>query len=205
MVLTLGVVLGGSTIAADLEQEKAKIVEQLLEKARYGDPEAQFSLATAYDSGYGVPQDHSSAAHWYEKAAEQGHAWARFNLGVLNEEGLGVPQNRANALHWYRMAAEAGLAEAQSNLGRLYTEGPIPDYPVALAWFKRASDAGHAEAKFNLAQMHRYGLGTEQDLSKALSLLNEVKADYPPAAQLLQELVASKNSGIENHQQRRNP
>ena len=41
--------------------------------AEAGNAEAQFLLGTLYEEGRGVPPDFDEAAHWYERAATQGH------------------------------------------------------------------------------------------------------------------------------------
>lgn len=92
----------------------AEDIQTLIEKAKDGDPEAQFYLGRRYYKGQGVPQDNVEGAKWSRKAAEQGHADAQLALGLT---GLGVPQDYAEAVKWYRLAAEQGDAAAQSNLG----------------------------------------------------------------------------------------
>lgn len=61
----------------------------------------------------------ATAAYWYRKAAELGHAAAQFNLGCMCEDGVGVRASDAEAAHWYRQAAEQGHVKAQFNLGCL--------------------------------------------------------------------------------------
>lgn len=168
--------------------EKTEILNRLWPAAEAGDSGAQFSLGTAYDSGFGVEQAPEKAAFWYTKAAQQGHRDAQFNLATLYEEGLGVTRNRLSAIHWYRRAAAKGSIGAQSNLGRLLATDKPPDYQGALFWFKQAAGAGHMEAKHNLGLLYLNGLGTEASLEKAKALFEEIQADYPPAAQALTEI-----------------
>ena len=67
-----------------------------------------------------VSQDYARARHFYELAANQGHAVAQNNLGYLYHNGLGVTQDYAKARHFYELAANQGNACAQNNLGYLY-------------------------------------------------------------------------------------
>ena len=60
-----------------------EIDAELLKKAKAGDAEAQFHLATMYYVGEGVAQDYAEAAKWIRKAAEQGDAEAQYNLGIM--------------------------------------------------------------------------------------------------------------------------
>jgi hypothetical protein len=64
-------------------------------------------VALVYYRGHGVPQDHSEAAKWFRRAADQRDAVAQFYLGVMHSEGRGVPQDYAEAVKWYRLAAVA--------------------------------------------------------------------------------------------------
>ena len=43
-------------------------------------------LAISIVNGHGVTQDYAKARHFYELAAEQGHAGAQYNLGYLYDQ-----------------------------------------------------------------------------------------------------------------------
>ena len=47
-------------------------------------------MGLMYHLDQGVSQ-HTQAASWYRKAAEQGHAEAQNNLGIMYAKGWGVP------------------------------------------------------------------------------------------------------------------
>jgi TPR repeat protein len=64
-------------------------------------------------------QDYKQAAHWFTKAAEQGHAKAQYNLGSMYAKGEGVPQSYQQAVHWYGKAAEQGNTNAQHQLDEI--------------------------------------------------------------------------------------
>src|SRR5258707_11697406 len=53
--------------------------------AEQGNRDAQYNLGIAYQYGHGVTRDHSVAASWFRKAANQGLAAAQLSLGVLYE------------------------------------------------------------------------------------------------------------------------
>ena len=55
-----------------------------------GDAAAQHGLGWIYEKGLDVPQDYATSAHWYAKAAAQGHGGAQLNLGKLYDNGTGV-------------------------------------------------------------------------------------------------------------------
>ena len=116
----------GAAHADDLGDTEA--IAWLRAAANQGHFAAQVTLASRYEGGIGVPQDHGEAIVWYRLAAEQDltdsqagpdtfesvmdlqmQAMAQYQLGGLYMEGLGVPRNLTTAAHWYRRAADHGL------------------------------------------------------------------------------------------------
>ena len=63
--------------------------EELAEKAKAGDVEAQSDLGVMYAKGEGVPKDNVEAVEWVRKAAEQGlenaKEWLRKNAKEKTE------------------------------------------------------------------------------------------------------------------------
>ncbi len=57
-------------------------LEEAKDAAAKGDPAAHTLIGELYASGLGVPQDHKTAAGWYEKAANLGDANAQLARGV---------------------------------------------------------------------------------------------------------------------------
>ena len=98
------------------EQNFTEAAKLFKAAADQGLADAQFKLATCYDTGLGVPQDLAEAVKWYKPAAEQGLADAQFNLGFCYFNGHGVPQDYAEAAKWLKLAAQQGLAAAQEVL-----------------------------------------------------------------------------------------
>ncbi len=109
----------------------------------------------SYDQG-----NHSEAAKWFRKAADQGYASAQLYLGWSYDAGKGVTKDHAKALKWTRRAADQGLVEAQFNLGVMYANGNgvIKDYAEAVKWYRRAADQGLVEAQYNLGLMYANGV-----------------------------------------------
>jgi len=83
--------------------------------ARQGNAFAQSNLGFMYDSGQGVPKDHSEAAKWYRLAAEQGNPTAQSNLGSMYASGDGVPQDYIQAHLWASLAASRFPASARED------------------------------------------------------------------------------------------
>lgn len=141
-------------------------VQELLEKAKAGDVDAQFRTANAYDSGRGAPRDGKEAMRWYTAAAEQGHAEAQNSVG----SGLQADKKFAEARIWYERAAAQNHALATNNLAYLYDLGlgVKQDRQQAFHFYSQAADLAWAEAMWNLANMYGAGqLGQPPDLLKA--------------------------------------
>ncbi|SCZ84768.1 tetratricopeptide repeat protein [Nitrosomonas mobilis] len=130
--------------------------------AEAGDPDAQNGLGTMFYLGEAVSRDAAgnimesdpvTAAGWFSRAAEQGHADAQFNLGLLYLNGEGVAQNTSTAVKWFTRSAEQGNVDAQNNLGVIYLTGEggaTQDKDLAIEWFRKAAKQGNEEAKQNL-------------------------------------------------------
>src|SRR4030042_1215038 len=147
-------------------------VAELLERAKKGEPEAQYGLAERYRKGDGVPKNAEEAEQWYRKAAEKGSTDAQSTLGKMYRTGEGVPQNNAEAAKWYRKAAEQGAPDAQSTLGKMYRNGEgVPKnsaeaakwYREAVKWYRKAAEQGDANAQHGLGIMYHNGFGVERD------------------------------------------
>lgn len=60
--------------------------------ARYGDPEAQFSLGWMYANGRGIERSDEMAAYFFKLAAEQGHVQAQKMLRFVGETAAPMPK-----------------------------------------------------------------------------------------------------------------
>ena len=113
------------------------------------DAQTQFTLGWMYNNGKGVAKLGFEAAHWYRKAADQGHADAQNNLGVMYYNGEGVRKDSAKAVKWYRKAADQGNARALFNLGLWYHKGEDvrKNYAEAVKWRRKAAERSHADER----------------------------------------------------------
>jgi TPR repeat protein len=127
-------------MAAYRENDFAKAMELWLPLAESGNPAAQLQVGNLYAEGKGVEQSDTTAAAWFERAAQRGNMQAQYNLGVSYAEGLGVKKDDALAAKWLRRAAEQGMAYAQLNLGFLYAANRVtpPDNIEAVKWLELA-------------------------------------------------------------------
>ena len=123
-------------------------LEELTDRAKIGDPVAQYDLGVRYQRGDGVKQDIKRAVKWWEKSAERDYAPALYNLGVAYAQGIGARKNASKAIAYYEKAAEGRFAPAEYNLGVIYLNGELvqKDLKRALFWYNAAASHGHKEA-----------------------------------------------------------
>lgn len=89
------------------------------------------------------------ALHWYQRAADKGHAEALANLGDYAFLGLaGIPKDEAEAFRFYSRASELGDRHAAVNLGTMLCEGwgCGKDVEKGLDMLRKARAAGSAMA-----------------------------------------------------------
>jgi len=117
---------------------------QLIEDARAGDCEAQYTLAHLLLKGQGgVRRDAGAAIKWFERSASNGHKDAPFDLALLYLDGTQIPKDNPKALYWLHQAADAGNSEAQYYLAQAYKASNVER---AVIWLKKAAEAGHQMA-----------------------------------------------------------
>ncbi|KAL0213986.1 hypothetical protein P9112_006170 [Eukaryota sp. TZLM1-RC] len=128
-----------------------------------------FDLGCCYDRGLGVEKDYQQAFHWYNKAADAGHA---------------------GAFHWYSKAAEAGISFAMRNLGCCYHHGlgVEKDYQQAFHWYSKAAEADDEEAMFYIGNWYEHGYGVPKDLYQAIKWYDKAKnAGFSKAAEGIED------------------
>jgi len=104
VAITAGLMLG----VVQSAYAQASSVAGIMERAAQGDPIAQDDLATLYEWGAGVVQDHGQAARLYRLAAEKGYPAGQYNLGNAYARGIGLKQDNVRAYMWYSIAADEG-------------------------------------------------------------------------------------------------
>ena len=136
------------------------------------DAAAQYQLGRIYDTGKGVPKDHSEAARWYRMAAEQGNVAAQYDLGVMYSHGQGVPEDQNEAAHWFKIAVDQGHTEAKFELSDMYENGRgVPkDHIEALRLYRLASaEQGSASDQLELGIIYYDGIESNQDYALAMA------------------------------------
>ncbi len=122
----------------------------------YGNPDAVFEKAYAFDSGQGVAKNEARALKLYEISAAQGDRVAQYNAGIYYLNGTGCEKNLTKAFAWFLKAANNGYGNAMNKVGCYYAEGKGTEKNLAKAkeWLTKALQAG---AKDAAASIEKYG------------------------------------------------
>lgn len=110
--------LAASILAGPARDGWFPAVDELLELANAGEPEAQYQIAGMYLAGKGIEQDAIEALRWFESAAAHDDGRALFALGQMYLRGEGVLQDDAKARAYFTRSAATGNADARRALGR---------------------------------------------------------------------------------------
>ena len=137
---------------------------ELRARALKGDAQAQLELAGEFFFGKNRPANHTLAAYWYRRAAQNGSTGGEYNLGCCYEHGWGVEKSLQKAFQYYSLAAKKDFPPALTRRALLYLTGvpaedlgeekfeAIPaDKDLAFAELRRAAAMNYAPAKLALA------------------------------------------------------
>lgn len=150
--------------------EEERHIRSIIECANTGDVEANYLLATFYDTGQGLPENPREAARLYSYCARRNHWDAQNNLAQMYYQGRGVEQSVYKALFWFKKAADHHHAVAQFNLGLYYHQGDKKNYALAAHWYRLACSHGCPQAFMHLGNLYEEGLGVERNMAVAYKL-----------------------------------
>ena len=158
--------------------------QQILRKAKQGDPQAQYEAALLLYYGKSTTKDWNLAFCYLRSAAQSGHIKATNALGALYCAGHGVEKDEVRAFACYEQTAKQGDFEGMINLAALY-RGQKED-KQAFAWLQKAAEGGSPLGQRLLAEFYQAGIGTEPDEKLALKYYTlAAKQGEPGAVQFL--------------------
>ncbi|MCQ2202947.1 MAG: TIR domain-containing protein [Bacteroidales bacterium] len=143
-----------------------------------GVADGQYNLGEYYYWGRGgIEQNDTLAFDCFERSSRQGYSKAQFRLGCMYEVGRFVQCNPRLAFEYYLCSAYQGYAPAVVKLGQYYEDGFSEDGlnimknpSEALRWYVKACDKNYPEGLIRAAMLYEEGLGTEENLTEALTL-----------------------------------
>src|SRR5215475_2098611 len=101
-------------------------LDKLKNKAKAGDPAAQYRLAQMLEKGEQSAPDVPNAIQWYERAASQGNSKAMLRLGILyyngDVRGDAVQADPQTAWLWFTFAAASNEQTASVQADNISTE-----------------------------------------------------------------------------------
>ena len=124
---------------------------------------AQLNLACFYYWGMGIPKDHSLAAEWLKRAAEQGLGEAVYRLGVMLAKGDGVRRDIGSARDLLKRSRNPRAHFHLAKCAEL-----LQEWPTAAQEYQIAAMHRQADAQFELACLLCTGRGVEVDTGSAL-------------------------------------
>jgi TonB family protein len=91
----------------------------LSQKARTGDPAAEFELANAFFAGRDIPRDEAQGMALLERSARSGYAQAQFQMGERTYGDGNAAENYVAAYVWYTQAQRTGSDQAERKVTEL--------------------------------------------------------------------------------------
>lgn len=188
--------LGGCLIEDPLRGLKAK--------ARTGDPQAMFDLATALSKTNEAVHDVRRAFGLFCKASEKGHKEAQTTVMESLAGAWGPETNTPVIWGWLREEAEGDNAEACYLLGMLHIidEDFGIDVRASIPWLEKASAGGHQEAMFAMAEFNYAGKFVPTNLVESARLLSLIDPKVLPRAAQALGLMALFGEGVPKDVQR---
>ena len=211
-LLLVAAMLSVSAMALDPRQN--------LQLASQNNAEAQFNLGVMYYKGDGMPQDHSKAAEWFKKAADQGHTKSQNNLEAMYSNGeIAYPYKIASqqiseplpifirspitAESKALTASKTLIAEAEKDIKRAQAEASSEKMSADIAkgtkyqaTMEELAKRGDPKAQLLMGMMYARGDGVRQDSSKAAEWYEKAANQGDAFAQTYLGKMYSKGDGV---------
>ena len=149
-------------------------IEEIQEKAKIGDAEAQNQIGLALFYGGRGTRGEAEAVKFWQLAAKQGYTEAQYNLGVCYDKGTGVAAEQPKMRQSDGVSAvpvsNNRICKAQCNLAGLYHEGwgvPGRCGGGKVGALSRRTRI-RAKAQHNLGYCYEVGRGVTKDLAESV-------------------------------------
>jgi TPR repeat protein len=132
---------------------------------------AQFYLAEQHF----MKKEYDKALNWYLKSAFQNLDSSIQNVQFMIQNNLGVQSNMNQVSKFMTIFADKGDEYSQMFLAKIHRDGTYQeDMKKAYYWYSRAADNGNNFATYFEGVMTLKGVGTIQNVPKALRLLEKL-------------------------------
>lgn len=151
----------------------------LLAVAEKNDASAQLEVAMLYESGIEIDGNklveinETLAYYWIKKAYENGNTDALVHYADYLSLDKSCEKNLDLAIKLYEKGIDLGKPEAAFNLGIEYRNKQ--DFRTAFSYYSKSNSLSSNYANFTIAKCYYYGIGTEKNKLKALSILENIK------------------------------
>ncbi|KPA11112.1 Peptidase C14, caspase catalytic domain protein, partial [Candidatus Magnetomorum sp. HK-1] len=157
----------GFEINKNMAKQMAKeVINHIIMLSDFGNLEAIFLMASAYDNGFAVEKNFFKVANFYKTLCNNNDfIFSCNNLGVMYEKGNGVVQDSKEAIRLYRIACNEEVERGCSNLGGMYERGRgiSQDYKEAIKFYRIACNKKDPIGCNNLGLMYKKGRGVSQN------------------------------------------
>nr|WP_325213627.1 MobP3 family relaxase [uncultured Oscillibacter sp.] len=141
-------------------EERDEAAEQIISKAKIGDPFAQYLAGKLYCDGPVLIPDSVVAADWFDQAARQGVVAAQYELGMLLLSDDPEIHDPRLGVQWLEYAARNKNDCAAYRLGKEYLKSEFVkrDTSKAEEYLTQSADAGNQYAQYALGKLYlEYG------------------------------------------------
>ena len=137
-------------------EERDEAAEQIISKAKIGDPFAQYLAGKLYCDGPVLISDSAVAADWFDRAARQGVVAAQYELGMLLLSDDPEIRNPELGMQWLEYAALNRNDCAAYRLGKEYLKGEVVsrDTSKAVEYLIQSAEAGNQYAQYALGKLY---------------------------------------------------
>lgn len=118
-VLLCGLLISSAILC---EAQTSANFDQIVERAKSGDPASMNLLGNIYANGntnLNIQKDLNEAKKWFEQGVSKNYPSSYFNLGLIYERGEVVAKDQVKANELFKKSAELGNKAAQTKLEKL--------------------------------------------------------------------------------------
>ncbi|KAI8093029.1 uncharacterized protein BX664DRAFT_99253 [Halteromyces radiatus] len=175
-----------------VEKDSTLAYDYFMRSANQGDKTAMLFIGIYYEHGIHVHLDLLAARHWYEMAARSGWWLAELAMAQLLHQDM---DSREEAYHYFTLAHQhaPGLQRQPATImiARYHLRGwggvPVQLEEAAKELITIAEDQQQVKVYLEVAQCYEFGIGVEQDLTKAFMWYERVVAHHDDDSTLDEE------------------